>query len=462
LGIGLLFRQTLSANLERQTRDLLDQEWATVRGYLRIESGRPFWYYDRMDPDETYIVSRLQRVYLLADAQGDPVESSEIYRAIGIEPPERIRELMRLNGPSWRTRTGASGTAYLIRSGIVFDEKHSQPYFVAIGRSLSDNRRVVEGFTFTYAVMVPFMILAGCLLGWFLAGRALEPVLDVARTAQRISGSNLSLRIASREAGDELDNLIETFNQMIQRLENSFHQSRQFSTDVSHELRTPLTALRGQLEVALFTAETTEQYREAILDSLQDIERLSQIVRALLQLSQAESGQLTLQKESLDLAQLAGQVAEQYQILADEAGVRLAVEARPTMADADRVQIERLVANLLSNALKFTPAGGEVRVSTSAADDGAELRVEDTGRGISPEHLPNIFDRFYRVPGENAVAPEPGLGLGLSFVAWIVRAHGGRIDVDSKPGKGTRFTVRLPQPAPDAHAHSAAPAMKEV
>jgi heavy metal sensor kinase len=464
LGIGLLFRQTLSANLERQARDLLDQEWATVRGYLRIENGRPFWYYDRMDPDETYIVSRLQRVYLLADAQGEPVESSELYRGIGIERPERIRELMRHNGPSWRTRTGPSGVPYLIRSGVIFDEKHRQPYFVAIGRSLVENERVVEGFTFTYLVMVPFMILAGCLLGWFLAGRALEPVLEVARTAQSISGSNLSLRIASRGADDELDNLIDTFNRMIERLESSFQQIRQFSTDVSHELRTPLTALRGQLEVALFTAQTTEQHREAIIDSLQDIERLSQIVRALLQLSQAESGQLTLQKERVDLAELVRQIVEQYQILADEAGVRLLVRTGPAVTGADRVQIERLVANLLSNALKFTPEGGEVRLLTTTAGDRAELRVEDTGTGIAPEHLPHIFDRFYRVPGHGTAAPERGLGLGLSFVAWIVKAHGGEIHVDSEPGKGTRFIVRLPQPAPAAHPREGAvsPAMKEV
>src|SRR5438067_4988534 len=156
-----------------------------------------------------------------------------------------------------------------------------------------------------------------------MSGRALEPVLEVAHAAQRISGSNLSLRIPTRRAGDELDYLILTFNRMIDRLESSFQQIKQFSTDVSHELRTPITAIRGQLEVALFTAKDIEQYREAILNSLQDIERLSQIVRALLLLSQAESGQVPLHKTRLDLSATARDIIDQFQIPAEEARIRL-------------------------------------------------------------------------------------------------------------------------------------------
>src|SRR5262249_43307542 len=154
------------------------------------------------------------------------------------------------------------------------------------------------------------------------------------------------------------------YMRMLQRLEASFHQIKQFSTDVSHELRTPITGIRGQLEVALFTAKTTEQYREAIFNALQDIDRLSQIVRALLLLSQAESGQLVLQKSRLNLTEVVGDLVDQFQIPAEEAGVRLTAALPPECAaDVDRVQIERLINNLLSNALKFTPRGGDVRVS---------------------------------------------------------------------------------------------------
>jgi heavy metal sensor kinase len=271
-------------------------------------------------------------------------------------------------------------------------------------------------------------------------------MIAVADAAQRLSGSNLNLRIPTRGAGDELDYLIATFNAMIERLEVSFQQIRQFSIDVSHELRTPLTAIRGQLEVALFTAKTPEQYSEAVLNALQDIERMSQIVRALLLLSQGESGQLVLQRARLDLSNAARELVEQFQIPAEAAQLELTADVEPGChAEVDRVQIERMLTNLLSNAIKFTPPGGWIRVSVRPSHSGIEIVVEDSGYGIPEEHLPHIFDRFYRVPrGAN---PENGLGLGLSFVAWIVKAHNGRISVHSVPGSGSRFTVVLPAAA---------------
>ncbi len=250
------------------------------------------------------------------------------------------------------------------------------------------------------------------------------------------------MQIPLRQANDELDRLIEAFNHMMTRLNFSFEQIRQFSTDVSHELRTPLTIVRGQLEVAMFTAQTVDQYREAMADTLEDVDRLSNIVRALFMLSQAESGQLVLQKTPIDFARLVTDLVDEYQIPADAQGVHLSVVLPPQCPIlADRVQIERLVSNLLGNAIKYTPSGGDVRVRLTLEGLRAIFVVEDTGVGIAPEHLPHIFDRFYRVPSAD---PEKGLGLGLSFVAWIVKAHGGTVDVESVLDKGTRFIVSLP------------------
>ncbi len=363
IGVGAIYRQTLVTSLDAQTRDGLEQEWAAAKGYLRIENDRPIWFYDHNDPDESFIVERLRRVYMLADAQGNVMEYSVIYKSIGFESPAEIAGVIRSSKPVWTVRKDPHGIPFLIHSGAVYDEKHEKEYFFAIGRSLADQGHILEQFTWTYISVIPLVILTGCLLGWYLAARALTPVLEVAQAAQRISGSNLSLRIPSRGAHDELDYLIETFNRMIARLENSFNQIRQFSTDVSHELRTPITAIRGQLEVALFTATTTDQYREAMLNALQDIERLSQIVRALLLLSQAESGQLALQKTRLDLCELVADVVDQFQIPYEEARIQLSAQLpRECWADVDRIQIERMVSNLLSNAMKFTPPGGEVRV----------------------------------------------------------------------------------------------------
>jgi signal transduction histidine kinase len=209
--------------------------------------------------------------------------------------------------------------------------------------------------------------------------------------------------------------------------------------------------------VALLTANTPEQYHEAILNALEDVEQLSSIVRALLLLSQAESGQLALQKTTFDLGELALDVVDQFQIPAEEKKLNLKVHTAPDLLiHADRVQIERLLSNLISNAVKYTPEGGSVFVRCSSAPPAGwvYLEVKDTGVGIPAENLPHIFDRFYRV--RNAQTNKiQGLGLGLSFVAWIVDAHGGKIDVTSTPGEGTVFTIRLPA---DSGAHKSVPA----
>ena len=447
-GASFLFRQSLKSSLEDQSNDVLEKEWAAMKGYFQIKGGKWNWDYDPTDPEEAKIVEDIRGgIFLFADAKGQPIQSTTSYEEVGIDKPEDIRKVIQKHKAEWSTRYTPTGEPIRIRAGVLYDDTpgHRTPYFVAIGRSLTQNRALLQNFTKQQLWLLPLMMVSGGILGWILAGQTLRPVLAVARTAQGITGSNLSLRIPVRGAGDELDFLILTFNRMIERLESSFQQIRQFSTDVSHELRTPITAIRGQLEVAMFTAHTPEQYQEAILNSLEDVERLSQIVRALLLLSQAESGQVVLQKQRLDLVSVVRDIVDQFQIPAEAQQVHLeSVLPESCPVDADRVQIERMLSNLLSNALKFTPRDGTVRVILRHSAD-VELIVEDTGCGIPTASLPHIFDRFYRVRGkEDESTPEKGLGLGLSFVAWIVKAHGGEIHVESKPGEGSRFIVRLP------------------
>jgi heavy metal sensor kinase len=468
-GVSGLLRKQLASTLESQAEDGLAEDWAAVKGsFLRLERkfepNGPFmavWYYDKDDPDETTIVLDIKKVYRITDQTGrtilehetgEPAEST-IYQDLSPDPPDKIRARVagaRPNTPAkvyLFEKRSSEGEPFLIRSGVIWDEHRQTPFYLALGTSLASNEKILHHYTWIIFVCVlPGSLILGSLLGWVMAGRALTPVHEVAKAAQRISSSNLSLRIPTRQANDELDYLILTFNRMIERLEASFRQMRQFSADVSHELRTPITGIRGQLEVALLTARTTEQYRDAIVNALQDIDRLSQLVRTLLLLSQAESGQLVLQKSQVDLSRIAEDLAEQFQIPAEAGEIRLVTELQKgATIQADRVQVERLINNLISNALKFTPAGGNVRMEVRRVANEVELTVEDTGCGIPTEHLPHIFDRFYRVTGSGtAPAPEQGLGLGLSFVAWIVKAHGGSIDVNSTPGKGTCFKVKFP------------------
>ncbi|HEX6894396.1 MAG TPA: ATP-binding protein [Bryobacteraceae bacterium] len=440
--LGLLFRQTLSTTFQAQMASVLEEEWGAAKGYLRTGPEGPDWFYDRQDPDESFAVERLRRVYMLADTQGHPLQHSDIYVSLGIDAPSQIQSILQSGTPAMRVLTDpASGVPYMVRSGLWVDHD-GHKYYLAIGRALDYDDEVINGFTRNYFSVVPIVIVLSGLLGWFMAGRALGPVNSVADAAQQITHSNLHTQIPLRHAGDELDRLVEAFNHMMTRLNRSFEQIRQFSTDVSHELRTPLTVARGQLEVALFTAQNVEQHREAMAEALEGIDRLSNIVRALLLLSQAESGQLVLQRTQVDLAAVTRDLVDQHQIPAEAQAVRLSAELpESAMIHADRTQIERMISNLLGNAIKYTPAGGRVAVRLNLEGQLVKLVVEDTGVGIAPDHLPHIFDRFYRVPSAD---PEKGLGLGLSFVAWIVKAHGGTIEVDSKLQQGTRFTVTLP------------------
>jgi heavy metal sensor kinase len=460
--LGVFFRQTLKSLYDSQIRNILEEEWGAVRGYLRIEKGKINWFYDREDPEEAIIVDRLKQIYLLTDQNGTVLEVSPKYEQLGIESPKEIREnLRRRREAIWTTRKSPEGGTYLIREGMLTADD-DKPYFVAIGRSYQEGDRIIDQFTRYYSIMLPLMIVTASLLGWFMAGRALSPIDDVARTAQRITGSNLRIQIPPRGADDELDRLIDAFNRMIGRLDAAFQQTKQFSTDVSHELRTPLTAIRGQLEVALLAAKTPEQYQEAILNALEDVERLSQTIRALLQLSQAESGQLVLQKQPIDLSALITNLIEQFDIPAESGKVTLTTSLPPyCTVEVDRIQIERLISNLVSNAIKYTPEGGSVRVILHDRGREVVLIVEDTGVGIPPESLPHIFDRFYRVPSQvTEKSPERGLGVGLSFVAWIVKEHRGNVDVSSVPGRGTTFTVRLPRGEVNRPEPALAPAEK--
>lgn len=454
--VGAIFQPLLRSVMYDQVDETLDEEWGGAKGYLHYFKYGWDWFFDSYDTEERLIVLRLQNVFMLADSEGNPINDdhivvAEVYRSMGLDSPAEIRaRLQRLlrSKQEFETRYDHDGVPYRIRTGVLTD-KEKRPYYMAVCRSVAEEEKTLQGISTRYLETLPFLIGLSCVLVWYLAGRALRPVNSVAQAAERISGSNLSVRIPSRQANDELDHLIATFNGMMDRIGVSFEKIRQFSTDVSHELRTPLTVIRGQLEVALMTAKTPDQYREAMLTALEDVERLSQVVRALLLLSQSETGQLVLHKTELDLATMTHDFVDEYQVSAEEKRIQLTAELPETCPmKADRIQIERLLSNLLSNALKYTPDGGSVRVRLGRESGiaGAEpttvrLTVEDTGVGIPAEHLQNIFDRFYKVPSADS---EKGLGLGLSFVAWIVKAHGGTIDVQSTVNEGSRFTVTLP------------------
>lgn len=442
-GFGFVLRGMLSEVIESTVEGLLDEEWAACKGFLRITSeGNVQWNYDPLDKEEAAIVERLRLIYMIADDRGEVRESSELYREIGFQSPAEIADVLNTGRTRYTYHKNNRNQVFMVRQSPLSESNNR--YFLALGRNYTPSQRVIDQFSNSYFFALPLIILTAAGLGWLLARRAMQPVTDVASEVAKVTGSNLSLRVPLRGSGDELDHMIGNFNSMVSRLEQSFQQIRQFSTDVSHELRTPVTVVRGQLEVALMTAKSEEELREVIEGALVDIDRLSQLIRALLNLAKAEAGQLTLQMKPLDLAALVREVGGELEIAAQDRGVDLRlILPRTAWMSGDRIQIERLLYNLVDNGIKYTRAKGFVEVCVFPSPTRLVLEVRDNGEGIAPEHLPHLFDRFYRVPGSKT-GGEKGLGLGLSFVAWIVKSHRGEIEALSTVGEGTTFRVTFP------------------
>lgn len=444
--VGVVGTTTLRTVLENQSEQTLHEQMAALKGWIRFEDGDPMWFMDPTDPEEEAEVSRLQTVYLIADDQGHiKLGSSDPALKDLYDRKTIVSELAQIESTKesiLKTIIAKDKVPYQVIASISVDTDHARNWYFLEGRSLAGDALILRRFRTNFLIFLPLTLAACGLVSWFSAGAALRALQSVERAAQAITGSNLGLQIPKRGANDELDRLIDSFNQMSARLQASFEQMRQFSTDVSHELRTPLTAIQGQLEVALFTATRKEQLQEAIENALQDVERLANLVRALLLLSQAESGQVPMNKAVVDLSEVLEDLVDQFQIPAEAHDLKLMeTHTGPVLCEGDRTQIERVVTNLLSNAIKYTPTGGWVRATAEQTGANVRLVVEDSGVGIPQDHLPHIFNRFYRVPDPN---PEKGLGLGLSFVAAIVKAHGGEIRVESEIGKGSRFEVTLP------------------
>ncbi|MDZ4745172.1 MAG: ATP-binding protein [bacterium] len=290
---------------------------------------------------------------------------------------------------------------------------------------------------------MPAALLVSLLSGWFLAKRSLRPVDEITSSARQITAQNLSLRLPKQGTDDELGRLTETVNDMIARLETSFAQVRQFTSDASHELRTPLAIMMGELELALRRPLTAEEAHKVLVSCLEEVERLNQVVQGLLELSRADSGQVTLLREEVRYSTMVENVCDDVMILADKKRIELHYDIQPgILVMADKIHIQQALLNIIENAVKYTREGGDVHVGLEYVDGKAVLTVSDTGIGIPENELPFIFDRFYQV--DKARSKEVyGTGLGLAIVKWIVDAHDGEIEVISELGKGTTFIVRL-------------------
>lgn len=288
----------------------------------------------------------------------------------------------------------------------------------------------------------PILMLIALSGGYLLSRRALAPVAQLTDAAVRISVSNLDEAVPIA-ADDELGRLARAFNDMIGRLRQSIRNIRQFTADAAHELRTPLAVLRNEAEVTLRGERTPDDYREALHSQLEEIDRLSRLADQLLFLSREDSGQQLQLRVPVRIDELIEDVAVQLRPAATERDQTLNMALHHCEIQGDPDRLRRLVVNLLDNSIKYTPPGGAIRVSATRDNGSIQIRVEDTGVGIAAEHLPKLFDRFYRV--DQARTGVQGSGLGLSICRSIVESQHGQIRLHSTPGGGTTVSVSLPE-----------------
>lgn len=320
---------------------------------------------------------------------------------------------------------------------------------VVVLASMAEVDHELGHVTAAVATAVPAALLVAGGLGYVLARRALAPVDRLRAMTEEVTADRLDRRLPVANPHDELGRLAQTINAMIGRLAQSFSEVRRFTADASHELRTPLAVLRTEAELALARSDGRAEQQQLLGSILEECERLTKLTDQLLTLSREDAGVAKAVLERVDLAALVRDVADTLSPLAEAGQVRLEVRAdRPAIVHGDTSRLRRVFVNLLDNALKYTPHGGTVSVELSGTDGRVVVSVRDSGIGIPPEHLPHVFDRFYRVDKARA-REQGGTGLGLSIARSIVTAHSGHIELASTPGAGTVCTVTLP--LGDAH-----------
>jgi signal transduction histidine kinase len=321
---------------------------------------------------------------------------------------------------------------------------------VQVGKSTEARDDLLARFRATLGLVTLTIVLVGLSGGWIATQSAVAPIRRLTRAVQRIIRTGRTdQRVPVEGTGDALEELTVLFNAMLDKIEGLVAAMRGALDNVSHDLRTPLTRLRGTAEMALAATPDVDRYREALADCIEESDRVLVMLNTLMDISEAESGAMQLQREPVRLSTVVDRAVDLYHDVADAKGVSIVVSGLSETGDgrddvvvnADRTRLEQVAANLIDNAVKYTPAGGRVEVAVRRETGRAILEVSDTGPGIPEPELPRIWDRLFR--GDTS-RTERGLGLGLSLVKAIVEAHGGTVGVRSEIGRGSTFTVTLP------------------
>ena len=331
----------------------------------------------------------------------------------------------------WKSkdRIPLRGISAMVNTGI----EGAKPAIVAVATDISMHEHFMSSFRFTLWSVVILAALITGFLGWMAVRRGLAPLHAIKLEAAAITADRLHSRLATESIPIELVDLAETLNQMLARLEDSFRRLSDFSSDIAHELRTPVSNLLTQTQVMLLRARTIDEYQDVLASNAEELERMAKMIADMLFLAKADNNLVVPNLEAVDLRAEAEGLASFYEAVAEENSVALTVDGSATVT-GDRLMLRRAIGNLLSNAFGHTPRGGYVRIQIGKNEDRmATIQVENSGETISPEHLPRLFDRFYRAdPSRKRLAD--GVGLGLALTRSIIQAHGGSVSVRSADG----------------------------
>ena len=319
----------------------------------------------------------------------------------------------------------------------------SPSIILQVGQAMESYSRFLDAFKGIFITTMTFLIVVAAGVGWFMARRAVSGVEAVTRTAQKISAGTLEERVPVKLRGDEIDQLASTFNQMLDRIGTLVKEIKEMSDNIAHDLRSHIARIRGTAEVTLTTAKSLHEYETMAANTIEECDRLLDMINTMLMISKTEAGVDKLIHEEIDLASLAKEACELFGPAAEDKGVLLSCNAPDrSRLVGDARMIQRMFSNLLDNAIKYTPPEGSVTVSVSENESEIIISVKDTGMGISSSDLPRIFERFYRCDQSRS---QEGIGLGLSLARAIARAHGGDITAASSPNQGSTFTITLPK-----------------
>ena len=405
------------------------EDWDGLREEVELESAarqNEQFYIRLLDERNTLL--------LITPGMADQLDLTQLVSQIQHHPDHTIRMRGR-NGKSFRV-TSASAPVGLAAT---------QTDTIQIAVDVSQKQMLLARYRFWFWTILLATFVIFPMVGYNIARHGIRPVEEMATTARHISSTNLRERIVAEGYPSELASLASTFNQMLDRLEESFERISRFSADIAHDLRTPVNNIRGEAEVALARARTIDEYRDVLGSCLEEAVRLSDLVGDLLFLARAESPLTHLHREHVNVDELLDVVREYYEASAAEGNVSLATAGadEPVIAELDRTLLQRAVGNLVSNALAHTPPGGTVVLRSNADSSTIRIAVSDTGVGIPAAALPRVFDRFFRVDSSRSQG-SGGTGLGLAIVQSIALLHGGNVRISSQPGRGTTVTLHIP------------------